>query len=195
MKKRSLWSRVLTILLVLCMLMTDQSTSLFVEAVSAAAQQQTEGEETLQQSSGENNQEIQEGGEETSQNTEIQEPTTEQEPEIQEGSQTETDGNEESADGTLKDAEKVYVQEGDSYKQLNGNKVYINPEGDSTSSNVSTAGKITIFVNPSTYVIQESGLPQYTQKVTGGQNNADDKEVIAVAEGEGQDIGEDKTLL
>lgn len=51
MKKRSLWSRVLTILLVVCMLMTDQSTSLFVEAVSAAAQQQTEGEETLQQSS------------------------------------------------------------------------------------------------------------------------------------------------
>ncbi|HJC09932.1 MAG TPA: hypothetical protein H9935_03840 [Candidatus Blautia merdigallinarum] len=72
MKKRSLWSRVLTILLVVCMLMTDQSTSLFVEAVSAAAQQQTEGEETLQQSSGENNQEIQEGGEETSGNDETQ---------------------------------------------------------------------------------------------------------------------------
>lgn len=99
MKKRSLWSRVLTILLVVCMLMTDQSTSLFVEAVSAAAQQQTEGEETLQQSSGENNQEIQGGGEETSQNTEIQEPTTEQEPETQEGSQTETDGNEEQTGG------------------------------------------------------------------------------------------------
>ena len=72
MKKRSLWSRVLTILLVGCMLMTDQSTSLFVEAVSAAAQQQTEGEETLQQSSGENNQEIQEGGEETPGNDETQ---------------------------------------------------------------------------------------------------------------------------
>lgn len=72
MKKRSLWSRVLTILLVICMLMTDQSTSLFVEAVSAAAQQQTEGEETLQQSSGENNQEIQEGGEETPGNDETQ---------------------------------------------------------------------------------------------------------------------------
>ena len=39
MKKRSLWSRVLTLLLVVCMLMNDQSTSLFVEAVSAAALQ------------------------------------------------------------------------------------------------------------------------------------------------------------
>lgn len=121
MKKRSLWSRVLTILLVVCMLMTDQSTSLFVEAVSAAAQQQTEGEETLQQSSGENSEEIQGGGEETSQNTEIQEPTTEQEPETQEGSQTETDGNEEQTDGNEEPT-------GGNDEQSSGNETVTPPE-------------------------------------------------------------------
>ena len=62
MKKRSLWSRVLTMLLVVCLLMTDQSTSLFMEAVSAAAWQPEE-EETFQSGNGETS----EGGEEQEQ--------------------------------------------------------------------------------------------------------------------------------
>ena len=66
MKKRSLWSRVLTMLLVVCLLMTDQSTSLFMEAVSAAAWQPEE-EETFQSGNGETSEEIQEGGEEQEQ--------------------------------------------------------------------------------------------------------------------------------
>ena len=66
MKKRSLWSRVLTMLLVVCLLMTDQSTSLFVEAVSAAALQPGE-EDTLQPGNGETSEEIQGGGEEQEQ--------------------------------------------------------------------------------------------------------------------------------
>ena len=68
MKKRSLWSRVLTMLLVVCLLMTDQSTSLFMEAVSAAAWQPEE-EETFQSGNGETSEEIQEGGEEQEQIT------------------------------------------------------------------------------------------------------------------------------
>ncbi len=67
MKKRSLWSRVLTLLLlVVCMLMNDQSTSLFVEAVSAAALQPGE-EDTLQPGNGETSEENQGGGEEQEQ--------------------------------------------------------------------------------------------------------------------------------
>ena len=53
-------------LLVVCLLMTDQSTSLFMEAVSAAAWQPEE-EETFQSGNGETSEEIQEGGEEQEQ--------------------------------------------------------------------------------------------------------------------------------
>lgn len=56
----------LTMLLVVCLLMTDQSTSLFMEAVSAAAWQPEE-EETFQSGNGETSEEIQEGGEEQEQ--------------------------------------------------------------------------------------------------------------------------------
>ncbi len=79
MKKRSLWSRVLTILLVVCLLMTDQSASLFVEAVSAASWQQPGEGETLQQSNGETSEEIQEGGGEQSQENSGQEQQEQQE--------------------------------------------------------------------------------------------------------------------
>ena len=73
----------LTLLLVVCMLMNDQSTSLFVEAVSAAALQPGE-EDTLQPGNGETSEEIQGGGEEQEQENSGQEQAPEEQQEQEE---------------------------------------------------------------------------------------------------------------
>lgn len=110
MKKRSLWSRVLTLLLVVCMLMNDQSTSLFVEAVSAAALQPGE-EDTLQPGNGETSEENQGGGEEQEQENSGQEQAPEQQQEQEQQQPDEQQPQEQQTPGEQEGEETQPVQE------------------------------------------------------------------------------------
>ena len=75
-------------------------------------------------------------------------------------------------DGT---AATLYVEKDGKYVPLTGNTVSINPAG--SDDGVGTNGTITVYLDPGTYVVTETGKPANTEQVTEGTNNANAREV------------------
>lgn len=73
-----------------------------------------------------------------------------------------------------------YIKEGDSYTRYDG-AVSIDPLG--SGALTSTTGTFTVYLDPGTYVIEETNGPANTKKISGGNNNAEDKTVTVAAAG------------
>lgn len=74
----------------------------------------------------------------------------------------------------------VYLKDGDTYTPYTG-PVSIDPQGNDEYS--STTGNFTVYVDPGVYVIKETAQPANTEKITVGDNNANDKTVNVAAAG------------
>ncbi len=72
-------------------------------------------------------------------------------------------------------AATLYVEKDGKYVPLTGNKVSINPAGSGVG--VGTKGTITVYLDPGTYVVTETGQPDNTEQITEGTNNANEREV------------------
>ena len=72
-------------------------------------------------------------------------------------------------------AATLYVEKDGKYVPLTGNKVSINPAGSGVG--VGTKGTITVYLDPGTYVVTETGQPDNTEQITEGTNNANAREV------------------
>lgn len=88
---------------------------------------------------------------------------------------------------TTKDgnAATLYKKEAnDTYTKLDSNAVAIDPAGaGDTGVYTGTDGTVTVYLDPGEYTIQESGLPQNTEKATGQDINAEDR-TVTIAAGE-----------
>lgn len=74
----------------------------------------------------------------------------------------------------------LYILENGVYKKLEGNTVSIDPNGNSDGTKAN--GEVTVYLNPGTYQVEETGLPKNTAKITAQDNageNADKREVTA----------------
>lgn len=74
----------------------------------------------------------------------------------------------------------VYLKVGGTYTPYTG-PVSIDPQGNDEYS--STTGNFTVYVDPGVYVIKETAQPANTEKITVGDNNANDKTVNVAAAG------------
>ena len=79
----------------------------------------------------------------------------------------------------------IYIKQSDgTYDVQVGNTVTINPKG--TVAANSTTGSLVVYLDPGTYVVKETNVPDNTEKISGEGNNAEDK-TVTVAAGETRD--------
>ena len=79
----------------------------------------------------------------------------------------------------------IYIKQSDgTYDKKADNTVTIDPKG--SGINNSTAGNFIVYLDPGTYVVKETKVPANTEKISVGENNAEDK-TVTVAAGETRD--------
>ena len=81
----------------------------------------------------------------------------------------------------------IYIEQSDgTYDVQRDNTVTINPKGKGTGAANSTTGSLVVYLDPGTYVVKETKVPDNTEKISDGEYNADDK-TVTVAAGETKD--------
>ena len=79
----------------------------------------------------------------------------------------------------------IYIMQSDgTYEAQTDNTVTINPKG--TGAANSTTGSLVVYLDPGAYVVKEMKVPDNTVKISGVENNAEDK-TVTVAAGETKD--------
>ena len=76
----------------------------------------------------------------------------------------------------------LYIKQSDgTYEAQTDNTITINPKGKGTGAANSTTGSLVVYLDPGTYVVKEKSGPAHTEKISGGENNAEDKTVTVAA--------------